>query len=253
MSQPTAKDRSEIEVRPMHRIARVPLHLTKGRVRRFAMALVGLDIVFIAAYLATTMPEVRALTMTGRLASLDLAVSANLPWTYELAKLAAIAAFCALMAFSYAGDQTPDRYWRFGAFVATVLAVAHAARGYEIWAASVVPTILGPEIAPSVAVAVGRLGLFALLIGGATTLFPARSRGAFVWLCLAVVVLLAAEFGPPAVLTTAVTAPIAPSVATTAWHVGLRLFGESLILIGLTGGVRDIQIAAVRYVYRGES
>ena len=237
----------------MHRIARVPLHLTKRRVRRLAMALVGLDIVFIAAFLATTMPEVRALTMTGRLASLDLAVSANLPWTYELAKLAAIAAFCVLMVYSYAGDQTPDRYWRFGAFVASFLAVAHATRGYEIWAASVIPTLLGPGIAPSIAVAVGRLGLFGLLIGGATTLFPARSRGALVWLCLAVGVLLAAEFGPPAVLTAGGSAPIAPSDVATAWHVGLRLFGESLILIGLAVGVRDIQIAAVRYLYRGES
>ena len=122
-------------MRPMHRIARVPIHLTKARVRRLAIVLVGLDILFIAAYLATTMPAVRALMMTGRLASLDLAVSANLPWTYELAKLAAIAALCALMAYSYAGDQTLDRFWRFGACVAAVLAVAHAARGYEIWAA----------------------------------------------------------------------------------------------------------------------
>ena len=237
----------------MHRIARVPIHLTKTRVRRLAMVLVGLDIVFIAAFLATTMPEVRGLTMTGRLESFDLAVSANLPWTYELAKLAAIAALCALMAYSYAGDQTPDRFWRLGACVAAVLAVAHAARGYEIWAASVVPTFFGPGIEPSIAVAVGRLGLFALFIGGATTLFPAQSRAAFIWLCLAVVGLLAGELGPPAILSTGVTAPIEPSDAATAWRVGMRLFGESLILIGLARGLRDIQIATVRYVYRGES
>ena len=86
MTIPSQKDTSDIEVRPMHRIARVPIHLTTARVQRLVGLLIGLDILFIAVFLIGTIAEVQALTATGRLAIIDLAVSANLPWTYELAK-----------------------------------------------------------------------------------------------------------------------------------------------------------------------
>lgn len=252
MTIPSQKDTSDIEVRPMHRIARVPIHLTTARVQRLVGLLIGLDILFIAVFLIGTIAEVQALTATGRLASIDLAVSANLPWTYELAKLVAIATLCGLMTYSYAGDQSPDRFWKFGFIIGALLAIAHSARLYEIWAATVVPAFLGSGIDPSLSVAVGRLGLFVLLISAATTQFSSRSRGAAFSLCLAAILLLAAELSPPAALTKSdITEIFGPSAVATAWHVGLRLLGESLILSGLAFCLRDIQITAVRYVYRG--
>ena len=166
---------------------------------------------------------------------------AMLQWTWELAKFCAIAIVCALMAYSYAGDQEPDWFWRVGAFIGLVLAIAHSADLHAL-----IGRFTGTR-------KIEILILFAALIGTATSQFPARSRGAFAFLCLAGIFLLAAEFDGVVARQVGAFAIFTPSHIGAAWHDGWRMLGESLVLIGLVAGIRDIQISAVRYVHRGES
>lgn len=245
--------KSEIEAQPLHRIARVPIRVTSSRARWLLTLIIAVDIALTALYLASTLPEIRAMTPAGRLASLDFTVPANLPWSWGILKLYMVAAVCALMAYSYSGGQKPDFFWRFGAAVALLMAIAESARLHDIWAATVAPALLGADGDPGTSLLISRGGLLAIFYVAALSLFPARSRPAFVGLSVSAALMIIAEMGPPMVLVADWIAPIEPSSVVVAWTGGLRLLGESLMLGALWFGIRDIQAVSVRYVYRRES
>ncbi len=251
MSSIERQQRSEIEAQPLHRIARVPIHVTALRARWLLALIIIVDIAMVAIYLASTLPEIRALTPAGRLASLDFTVPANLPWSWSIFKLLVVATVCGLMACSYSGGQRPDAFWRIGAATALFMAVAESARLHEIWAASVAPFLFGAGIDTDLSVLISRGGLLAIFYVAALRLFPAQSRPAFVALSLSVAVAIVAEVGPPMALVAGWIAPLEPSSVVVAWNGGLRLFSVSLMLGALWLGIRDIQAVSVRYVYRG--
>ena len=118
MSTIEHRQKSEIEAQPLHRIARVPIRVTSNRARWLLALMIVVDVAMIALYLASTLPQIRALTPTGQLTSLDFAVPANLPWSWSVFKLYLAGAVCLLMAYSYSGGQRPDAFWRIGAAVA---------------------------------------------------------------------------------------------------------------------------------------
>ncbi len=241
----------EIEAQPLHRIARVPIRVTNRGVR-WALALtLAVDLALTASYLASTLPEVRQLTASARLASLDFVVVANIPWSWGVLKLYAIAATCALMAFSYSGGQRPDAFWRVGAIIGFILALAESARLHEIWAASVAPALFGSEGDGSHYSLISRGLLLAVFYIAALSLFPARSRAAFVCFILSIVAIALSQFGPPMILVSDWTAPFSFSTIIVAWSGALQLLSSTLILGGLWFGMRDIQAVSVRYVYRG--
>ena len=241
----------EIEAQPLHRIARVPIRVTDQRARWLLFLTLAVDLALTASYLASTLPEVRQLTQAARLSSLDLTVTANIPWSWSVLKLYAIAATCALMAFSYSGGQRPDTFWRVGAIVGFLMALAESARLHEIWAASVAPIVFGSNGDGAIYAMISRGAMLAIFYVAALSLFPARSRAAFILLVLSILAAALSQMGPPMVLLADWTAPLAPGSIMIAWTGGLRLLGGSLILGGLWYGMRDIQAVSVRYVYRG--
>jgi hypothetical protein len=242
MTLPSPRDRSEIEVQPMHRVARVPFHFTSQRVWRIAVVLIVLDLLVAASIPASlAVRDFLALAPGATYLTLAFDTIAMLQWTWELAKFCAIATVCALMAYSYAGDQEPDWFWRVAAFIGLILAIAHSTDLHAF-----VDQVTGMR-------RIAVLVLFAALIGTATSQFPARSRSAFALLCLAGLFLLAAEFDVTVARQVGTLGSFTASHIGAAWHDGWKLLGESLVLIGLVAGIRDIQISAVRYVHRGEA
>lgn len=245
------QQQSEIEAQPLHRIARVPIRVTATRARWLLAATIVGDLVLVALYLASTLPEVRALTPSGRLASLDLAATANLPWTWGVLKLYAVAAVCALMAYSYSGGQRPDAFWRIGAVVGLLMALAESARLHEIWAASLAPALFGAGGDPNTYMVLSRGVLLLVFYVAALSLFPARSKPAFIALSLALLAAVLAALGPPTALVADWIAPLDSESVVVAWRGGFQFLSSSLMLGALWLGMRDIQAVSVRYVYRG--
>jgi len=200
MSITEPRRKSEIDAQPLHRIARVPIRITSMRARWLLALTIMVDLAMVALYLASTLPDIRALMPAGRLASLDFAVAANLPWTWAVFKLYMLAAVCALMACSYSAGQRPDAFWRIGAIMALLMAIAESARLHEIWAASVAPTLFGAIDNPDSYMLISRSALLIVFFGAALSLFPARSKSAFIALSLSVIATIAAKIGPPAIL-----------------------------------------------------
>ncbi len=251
MSTIEHRQKSEIEVQPLHRIARVPIRVTFVRARWLLALAIIVDVAMVALYLASTLPEVRALTTAGQLTSLDFSVPANLPWSWSVFKLYTVAAVCALMAYSYSGGQRPDAFWRIGAVLALFMAVAESARLHEIWAATVAPALFGADADAEICMMASRGAPLIIFYVAALSLFPARSKAAFTTLSLAVIAVIGAEVGPPTALVATWIAPLEPRSVIVAWNGGLRLLSESLVLGALWFAMRDIQAASVRYVYRG--
>lgn len=243
--------RTEIEAQPLHRIARVPIRVTARRARWLLAFTLIVDLILIALYLASTLPEVRQLAPAARLTSLDLTALANLPWSWNVLKLYGIALTCALMAFSYSGGQRPDGFWRIGATIGFIMGVAESARLHEMWASGLAPALFGPDGDGETYALISRGVLLTIFYVAALSLFPNRSRAAFVVLVLSLLAIALAEMGPPTVLVSNLPSMIASKTVIVAWASGFHMASNTLILGALWFGMRDIQAVSVRYVYRG--
>jgi len=226
----------EIEVGPLNRIARFSIHVTVGRGRAIFAILILLDLALVAAFLLASLPEARDLAPPVLLAWLDPTLPATLPWAYALLKLYGLAALCALMAASFVADQATAPFWRAGAILAAVIAFAESA-GLTGWAAA--------------SGAYGRVLPFVAFLALALSEFPRRSRAAFVYLALAAAALVLAESDGPVAWLAARGLPLGADAALAAWRGGLRLILLSLLWGGVLRGMRDVQVANVRYLYRG--
>lgn len=247
---PAAEETSEIDVQPLYRVARVSIHVTRSRSIILLAVLIFLDLALVAAHLAASLPAVKALAPGGRLLSLDLAASANLPWTWTLLKLAAGGALCALMILAHPADRRPAPFWRLGAVLLAALALAHAARLHELWAAGLAPALLGIE-APRLYLALSRLLPLEIVAVAGIVAFAGRSNAAVAGFGLAGLALIAAELAIPAALLGALSASFEPAALAGAWRGGLDALALSLLMAALVFAIRDRQAVSVRYVYRG--
>jgi hypothetical protein len=248
---PGPSGKSEIEVQPLYRLARVPIHLTRRAARLALAALIAGDVVVIALHLAAALPEVRALAGDARITSLDLGVPANLPWTWGLLKLSAAAALSALMALSYPYDRRADGFWWLACALAALLALAQSASLHGLWVGTVAPALFGGAPDPRLAL-VSHGGPLLILYLAAAARLPAWSRAGAAAFAASAVLFLAAWLDMPAALTGAWTARVGAETAEAAWHHGLIGLSRSLLLGGLALTLADIQARSVRYVYAGE-
>ena len=248
---PDPSRKSEIEVQPLHRLARVPIHLTRRRVRLALAALIAGDVLAVALHLAAALPEVRELTADGRITSLDLGEAANLPWTYGLLKLWAVAAFAGLMALSYPYDRRADGFWWLASALAALLALAESASLHGLWVATVAPALLGGGADARLEL-VSHGGPLLVLYLAAGARVPAWSRAGAAAFAVSAAVFVVAWLDMPEALGGAWTARVGADAALDAWHHGLIGLSRSLLLGGLLLTVAEVQARSVRYVYAGE-
>ncbi len=229
---------SELEVLPLYRVARVPIYMTRLRGRLLLLVLLAIDIAFVAAHLATSLP------------SLDMGQVANAPWAWSLVKLAAGGALAALMLSAYPPDRAPDLFWRLAAVVLAALVLAEAAQLHALWATGLAPLIFGAE-APQLFGMLSRLLPLEIVVLGGIAASARRSPGAVASFGLAGLAFAAAESQVPAVVAEALEDRFANEALVTAWQGGLDTIAVSLLLAAIAFTMRDRQAVSVRYVYRG--
>jgi hypothetical protein len=247
--QPPAPRESEIEVQPLHRLARVPIHIDRRRAAVLLVSLVAIDLALTVAYLGATSPGLRAQVPVPVLAWLDPTLPANLPWTWQIVKLCGAAALCGLMAFAYPGEVRRPAFWVLGCIVLLALAVAESAGLHAIWARTAAPAVFGAD-APALYEALSRGAPLALVYAAALAPFARLSRTALAILALSALAVVLGALGPPARLAAAQGVALSAEAVAAAWRGGLHTLAASLLVAAIAFAVRDIQAVAVRYVYR---
>ena len=237
---------SEIEVQPLHRLARVPVHLTRRAARLALLALVAADLALVGAFLSTGLPE------CPRPASLELGGPATIPWSFDVLKLWAAAALAALMALSYPYDRRADPFWWLAAAVAALLGLADMAGLHRVWVAAVAPAVLGGPVDARLELVSQGAPLAVLYLAAAARL-PAWSRAGTGAVAASAAAFVAAWLGTPEVLAAPWTAAVGADAVAAAWHHGLIGLSRSLLLGGLMMTVAEVQARAVRYVYSGDA
>jgi hypothetical protein len=229
---------SELEVLPLYRLARVPIYVTRLRSRLLLLVLLAIDIAFVAAHLAASLP------------SLDMGQVANAPWAWSLFKLAASGALAALMLTAHPPDRAPDLFWRLAAVVLGALALAEAAQLHALWALVVAPLVFGAE-APQLYGMLSRLLPLEIVVLGGIAASARRLPGAVAAFALAGLAFAAAESRVPAAIVEALDDHFVIETMATAWQGCLDTVAASLLLAAIAFAMRDRQAVSVRYVYRG--
>ena len=251
---------SEIEVRHLYRIARIPFHLTGRRAAIVLAALILIDILFAAAYLFSTLADVRALTVGQRLASLDLDLVANLPWGYSILKLYAASGIAALVVLGAERGQRAPPFWYVATATMAVMAVLGTTRLDEMWAAGLAVALFGDETPTDTYRLLLEGSLLGVLYIAALVHLPARSRLALTLIALSLAAFLLARapaewgLGPSGLFRPTVSGLIekfGAAATGVAWHQGFRMLGVSFVFGALAFAIRDLQRDAVRYIYHG--
>ena len=210
------------------------------------------DVFFVMIYLISTLPAVQSLTVSHRLAFLDLDTEANLPTNYTILKLYFSSIISILMVFWYK-NHVPI-FWKIAAIVLFTIGLDESAQLHELWAAGLATKLFGNEylqgnqytIIPYAII----LGIFYL---SSLTLFPKKSRLVFSCFFLSCVFLILSQvdewaFRPgieimidifnifPAILE-----KFDQNTLMVAWEEGLEMIGQSLLCGGVIIGVSVIQ------------
>jgi hypothetical protein len=216
--------------------------------------LLALDVFFVIAYLISTLPEIRNLTVSHRLASLDLDTEANIPTNYAILKLYFSSIISVLMVFWYK-NHTP-LFWKVAAIVLFIIGLDESAQLHELWAAGIATKLFGTEylhgnqytILPYTFI----LGIFYL---SSLKLFPKTSKVVFVCFVLSGVSLIlsqAAEwdFEPTMEIMfytlnkfSAALGMFEKEALILAWEEGLEMIGYSLLCGGVIIGVYMVQMS----------
>jgi hypothetical protein len=223
MQPPYPPRESEIEVQPLHRLARVPIHIDRRRAAVLLVSLVAVDLALTVAYLGATSPGLRGQVPVPVLAWLDPTLPANLPWTWQIVKLCGI--------------------------VLLALAAAESAGLHAIWARTAAPAVFGAD-APALYEALSRGAPLALVYAAALAPFARLSRTALAILALSALAVVLGALGPPTRLAAAQGVALSAEAVAAAWRGGLHTLAASLLVAAIAFAVRDIQAVAVRYVYR---
>jgi hypothetical protein len=235
----------------MHK-SEIPFHITK-QIAYTALALfLTFDVLFVIAYLFSTLPEIRNLTVSHRLAFIDLDTEANLPTNYAILKLYFSALICALMVFWYK-NRAPV-FWKIAAIVLFVIGLDESAQLHELWGAGIAAKLFGTAylsgnqftIFPYSII----LGTFYL---SSLTLFPKFSKivlGCFVLSGICFILSQAAEWSfDPAMkimfstfnFFAATLDRFDRNTLMFAWEEGLEMVGYSLLCGGVIIGVYSVQ------------
>ena len=251
---------SEIEVRHLYRVARIPFHLTGRRAAIVVAALVLADVLFVTAYLFSTLADVRALTVGQRLASLDLDLVANLPWGYSVLKLYAASGIAALVVLGAEPGRRAPPFWYVAAATMAIMAVLGTTRLDELWAAGMAVALFGDQTSTDTYRLLLEGSLLGVLYIAALIQLPARSRLALTLLSLSLAVFLLARaptewgLGPSGLFRPTVSGLIekfGAAATGVAWHQGFRMLGISFVIGAFAFAIRDVQRDAVRYIYHG--
>ncbi len=210
------------------------------------------DALFIIIYLISTLPEIRSLTVSHRLACLDLNSEANIPTNYAILKLYFASIVSVLMVFWYK-NHAPI-FWKIAALVLFIMGLDESAQLHELWGASIAVKLFGTEylsgnqftILPYILI----LGTFYL---SSLAWFPKSSKVVFVCFVLSGISLIlsqAAEwsfrpameimFGTFNILSPALGA-FGKGTLMFAWEEGLEMVGYSLLCGGVIIGVYAVQ------------
>ena len=236
--------------------ATIPFHIT----RRFAFTALAcfflLDVLFVLAYLFSSLPEIKQLGVSQEMSFIDLDAEANLPTNYSILKLYFSSIACVLMVFWYR-DKAPV-FWKIAAAMLFIIGLDESAQLHELWAAGVAVKLFGTKYLSGnqfTIIPYGiMLGTFYL---SSLTLFPKYSKVVFLCLFLSGISLIlsqAAEWSfDPAMdvmfnsfetLSFALSG-FEENILKIAWEEGLEMTGYSLLCGGVLIGIHTLQSRAL--------
>ena len=232
----------------------VPFRLSKNFAWLVCCGFFVFDILFVVAYLLSTLPELRSLTVSHRMVFLDLNSEANLPTNYAILKLYFGALLSALMVFWYRGGA--PFFWKISAAVLFIIGLDESAQLHELWAAGLAVKLFGTEyltgnqftIIPYAVI----LGAFYL---SSLSLFPKLSKTAFVCFVSSGLLLILSQavewdfhaamqvmFGGFEMFSAILVAFDEPTLMF-AWEEGLEMMGYSMLCSGVLIGIYAVQKA----------
>lgn len=230
----------------------IPFHITKKSAYMILITFLAFDVFFVITYLISTLPEIRNLTVSHRLAFLDLDVEANIPTNYSILKLYFTSIVSILMVFWYK-SRSPV-FWKISAVVLFLIGIDESAQIHEVWAAGLATKLFGTEylsgnqytILPYTLI----LGAFYL---SSLSLFPKSSKAVFICFVLSGIILILSQSAEwslrPLMEIVFDTFKIFPSVLRLfgkgtlmlAWEEGLEMVGYSMLCGGVIIGVYAVQ------------
>jgi hypothetical protein len=230
----------------------IPFHITKKTAYTTLLVFLALDALFVILYLISTLPQIQQLTVSHRLAFLDLDTEANLPTNYAILKLYCSSIISVLMIFWYR-NKAP-LFWKLAAIVLFTIGLDESAQLHELWGAGLAAKLFGTEYLSGNQFTIVP---YALILGAfylsSLTLFPRSSRvvfGCFVLSGISLILSQAAEWSfRPAMEIMLYTFQIFSKAQETfgketlmfAWEEGLEMTGYSLLCGGVIIGVYAIQ------------
>jgi hypothetical protein len=232
----------------------VPFHFTKKIAYISLLLFFSLDIIFVLAFLVSTLPEIRSLTVSHRLSFLDLNTEANLPTNYTILKLYCASLISGLMVFWYK-ERSPV-FWKIAAIVLFIMGLDESAQLHELWAAGLATKLFGTKylsgnqytILPYAFI----LGAFYL---SSLTLFPKRSKTVFVCFVVSGIFLILSQayewsfklamdiMYDTFEMLSPVLGTFSKGTLLFAWEEGLEMLGHSLLCGGVVIGVHAVQKA----------
>ncbi len=227
----------------------IPFHITKKIAYVAFFMFLAFDVFFVIVYLISTLPEIRNLTVSNRLAILDLDVEANIPTNYSILKLYLTSIVSILMVFWYK-SRSPV-FWKISAVVLFLIGLDESAQLHEVWAAGIATKLFGAEylsgnqytIFPYTLL----LGIFYL---SSLTLFPKTSKVVFVSFVLSGIFLILSQLAewsirPAMEILFNFISPFLDifdkNTLMIAWEEGLEMVGFSLLCGGVIIGVYAVQ------------
>ncbi|KQC07173.1 MAG: hypothetical protein APR62_06795 [Smithella sp. SDB] len=157
----------------------IPFHITKKAAYITLLMFLAFDGLFVMLYLISTLPEIQKLTVSHRLAFLDLDTEANLPTNYVILKLYFSSIISVLMIYWY--KNRAPMFWKIAAFVLFVIGLDESAQLHELWGAGLATKLFGTAYLSGNQFTILP---YALLLGtfylSSLTLFPKSSKVVFV-------------------------------------------------------------------------
>lgn len=230
----------------------IPFHFTKKTVITIFFTFLAFDIFFVLLYLISSLPEIRSLTVSHRLAFLDLDTEANLPTNYAILKLYFSSIISVLMVFWYK-EHVPV-FWKISAIVLFIIGLDESAQLHELWAAGFATKLFGSEFLEGNQYTILP---YAIILGSfylsSLTLFPKESKLVFSCFFMSGIFLILSQVAEwtfePGMKIMFDVFNLFPSLLkkfdqTTlmfAWEEGLEMLGYSLLCGGVMIGVYIIQ------------
>ena len=232
----------------------IPFHITKKTAYATLLMFLAFDALFVIIYLISTLPEIQKLTISHRLAFLDLDTEANLPTNYVILKLYFSSIISVLMVFWY--KNRAPMFWKLAALVLFIIGLDESAQLHELWAAGLATKLFGTAYLSGNQFTILPYALiFGIFYLSSLTLFPKSSKVVFVCFVLSGLFMIlsqAAEWSfRPAMeimfdtfdIFSSAIGRFGKDTLIFAWEEGLEMVGYSLLCGGVIIGVYSVQKA----------